>query len=357
LITRWFCEERETYVLGLLRVAFGVLLLGYTLRRAQELLTLGYFGDVLHVPIWPEYLVPSRQVYVALLCLQTACSVLAIVGLAGRTALFAAAASALFSLLCDRLQYHNNRYQLLLLSLLVSVTPCARSFLLLHPSRPGSGPYWATRLVGAQLSLVYLASSLGKLLDPAWRGGTVLQLRFSHSRYILEHLLPLSIEQLVSSHAFAQLASAVALSAELFLALGLWLPRTRSAALWLGLLFHVGIEISAHVELFSYTMLAGYLAFVTPELRERTLSFNLTPGGQRLAALFRRLDTLCRFRHESHADPELLRVTDRDGRAHVGLAAARELSRATPALFALWAPLALVCAGRRAASSASPHAS
>jgi hypothetical protein len=66
-----------------------------------------------------------------------------------------------------------------------------------------------------------------------------------------------------------------------------------------------------------------------------------------LATLFRRLDLLARFRHESHETPDLLRVTDRAGSEHRGLAALRELCRATPPLFPLWAPLALVTRRRR----------
>lgn len=342
MIGRLFREERDVYLLGLLRVAFGVLLLAYTLRRAQELLSGGYFGDVFHLPLLPESLVPSRRGFGALLCFQALCSVLAVVGVFSRAALLAAALSGLYAIFCDRLQYHNNRYELLLVALLVSLTPCARSFRLLGRAEPGVGPRWSVRLVGAQLSMAYLASSLGKLFDPDWRGGAVLQLRFSQGRHVTEQLLPQAVVSLISQPSFAQAASLAAIGSELFLALGLWCGRTRAAALWLGVVFHVGIEISAHVELFSYTMLCGYLAFVTPELRERTLSFNLTRDGRRLAALFRHLDLLARFRHESHPEPELLRVVDRAGKLHRGLAALRELCRATPLLFPLWAPLALV---------------
>lgn len=348
MIARFFREERDVHLLGLLRVAFGVLLLAYTLRRAQELIDFGYFGDVFHLPLLPEYLVPSRSGFAVLLCLQALGAALAIIGVLSQGALLAAALSGLYAIFCDRLQYHNNRYELLLVALLVALTPCNRSFRLLGAPRPGTGPRWAARLVGAQISLVYLASSLGKLFDPDWRGGAVLHLRFSQGRHITEHLLPEAIVAFVSRPWFAEVASLLAIGSELFLALGLWFARTRPAALWLGVMFHVGIEVSAHVELFSYTMLCGYLAFVTPELRERTVSWSTaTRRGPGLAKLFQRLDLLARFRHETHAEPELLRVHDRGGTAHRGLAALRELCRATPLLFPLWAPLALVSYRRK----------
>jgi len=303
------------------------------------------------MPLWPDHFVPSRSVYGALLGFQAVCCLLAIAGVLARRALFAAAACGLFCFFCDRLQYHNNRYELLLLSVLVALTPCDRSWLLGRAPRLGLGPRWAARFVGVQLSIVYLASSLGKLFDPDWRGGSVLLIRFALGRHVSERFLPESVVSLLSEPWFAHAAALGAISSELFLALGLWFRRTRPLALWLGVMFHVGIELSAHVELFSYTMLCGYLVFVTPELRERKLSWSVAePRGQWLAALFRRLDLLARFRHEAPSEQSaLLELTDRDGKVHRGLPAWRELSRATPLLFPLWLPLALLTWRRRRA--------
>ena len=160
----------------------------------------------------------------------------------------------------------------------------------------------------------------------------------------------------MSSATFAHAASLAAIASELFLALGLWFGRTRALALWLGFLFHAGIEIVAHVELFSYTMIAGYLAFVTPELRERSVSWNIaTPRGERWATFCRRLDLLARFEHQtSTVQQPLLRVTDRSGTPHEGLPAWRELARAFPPLFPLWLPLTLLTLRRP--HSPSPRA-
>jgi vitamin K-dependent gamma-carboxylase-like protein len=356
VIGRLFPEERDTYVLGLLRVGFSTLLLVQTLKRGRELLEWGYFGDVFHMPLWPEHFVPSGPVYGALLCFQVACCLLALVGLRARPALFSAAACGLFCFFCDRLQYHNNRYELLLLALLVSTTPCDRSFLPLRAPRLGNGPRWAAALVGAQLSIVYLASSLGKLLDPDWRGGAVLLLRFELGRHIGERFLPAGVASILTQPWFAQAAALAAISNELFLAVGLWFKRTRALALWLGVMFHIGIELSAHVELFSYTMLCGYVVFVTPELRDRRVAWRTSrPRGRRLAELFRRLDWLLRFRHEpaNAAQTELLVTYDRQQREHHGLAAWRELARATPLLFPLWLPLALLTWRSRSRASGS----
>jgi Vitamin K-dependent gamma-carboxylase len=340
----WLDEERNAHVLGLARVAFALLLLLFTGRLLRELLEFGYFGDVFHMPLLPESLVPSRSAYLAILALQATGCVLSLVGVLARPALLLASLCGLYGIFCDRLGYHNNRYELLLLAFLIALSPCDRSFVLWGNTRPGTAPRWAARLVGAQLAIVYLSSSLGKLFDADWRNGVVLLPRLALGQPVLEHYVPASWAAILSMPWFALVASRVAIGSELLLALGLWFPKTRVLCLWLGLMFHAGIEISAHVELFSYTMLCGYLVFVTPELRERTLSWNArSRAGIQLGALFSRLDVLARFRHE-YVDSQgaLLVARDRVGAVHRGLSAWRELSRASPLLFPLWLPLYLL---------------
>lgn len=337
-LPRWLREERDPYLLGLLRVAVALLLLLQTLKQAHSLRLNGYFGDVFHMPLLPEALVPSHTLYGALLALQALACLLALVGVAARPALLTAALIGLYLLACDRLQYHNNRYLLLLVAALVPFTPCTRSFVPPWRTKPQLGqlgPRWGARLIGAQLSLVYLASSVGKLLDQDWRGGLVMQLRFAHVHRAT--WLPESLRALITTPAFAQLATGCALATELFLALGVWFPRTRVAALWLGVVFHAGIEAVAHVELFSYTMLSAYVVFARPEPYERRAVWSARGG--HLHRLLSQLDFLQRFRHEQAEQAELCVVVDREGREHRGLPALRELARATPLLFPLWLPL------------------
>jgi hypothetical protein len=344
-VTRsWLSEERDAYVLGLARVAFATLLLLLTLKLAGQLAHGPYFGDVFHMPLLPASWVPSRQVYGALLACQGLGCVLALVGVIARPALLVASLCGLYGFFCDRLQYHNNRYELLLLTLLVSLSPCDRSFSFFAGSRPGTAPRWAARLVGAQLAVVYLASSLGKLFDADWRSGLVLLPRFALGVPFVERHLGASFAALLSAPWFAHTAALAAIMSELFLAVGLWFPRTRALCLWLGLMFHAGIEVAARVELFSYTMLSGYLVFVTPELRERSVSWNArTRAGKAWGKLCLLLDVFARFRHEQvDGQASLLVARDRAGIAHRGLSAWRELARATPLLFPFWLPLAIV---------------
>jgi hypothetical protein len=351
----WLSEERDAYVLGLARVAFSALLFLLTLKLWREASPGPYFGDVFHMPLLPNGWVPSRTVYLALLACQALGCVLSLLGILARPALLVAALLGLYGFFCDRLHYHNNRYELLLVALLVAVSPCDRSFLLFGTARPGSAPRWAARAVGAQLVIVYLSSSLGKLFDADWRSGAVLLPRFALGQPVLERFLPAGFAALLTAPWFAHTASLLAIGSELFLALGLWFSRTRVLCLWLGVMFHAGIEIAARVELFSYTMLAGYLAFVTPELHERSVSWNArSRAGRALGRLCSRLDLLARFRHvQVDGQATLLVARDREGIAHRGLSAWRELSRAMPLLFPLWLPLRLLTWRERRETSSS----
>lgn len=335
--------ERPTYLLGLLRVCIGVFLLLGTFSAWRATVERGYFADAFFIPMLPEALVPSRSVYLALLALRGAAALLVILGEKARPALLLAASLGLHALLCDRLQYHNNRYVLELLAFLLAFAPCERSFVVRNAELAARGPYWPAWLMKVQLSLVYAASAGSKLIDNDWRGGQVLLVRYLRGLDIAAARgmeLPRFVHEVLSSPLFAELSSKSAIATELFLAVGLWAARTRSVALWLGVMLHVGIQLAAHVEIFSYLMGAAYLLFARPELGERTLRVDVSlPRGARIAALVRGLDWLRRFRVEERPGP--LEVVERNGVARRGFEAVVALARALPLVFPLWLPLAL----------------
>jgi Vitamin K-dependent gamma-carboxylase len=361
--SRLFSEERDSFVLGPLRLAVSALIFLHCGRLLLELQRDGYFADFFFLPIVPESWVPSRTVYELLLGGEAVAAICAFLGWWPREALFCASSIGLFVLVCDRLQYHNNRYALLLLGWLLAFTPCDRSFRLarrpIHlPGSARSAPTFARRLFQIQVSLVYLGSACGKLLDADWRGGQVLLLRFLKTTEICARNgfpLPHWLEQLFASALFASAAAKAAICTELFIALGAWFPRTRRVALWVGVLFHFWIEVSARVELFSWLMWTSYFAFVTPELRERGFEFDPDhAAGRALARLIALLDWCARFDVKPLPFGERGRafcyVTNRAGQRAHGLGGAAQLAEAIPVLFPLWLPLALV-SKRRAGSA------
>jgi len=353
-------EERDAYVLGLQRLALSALLFLNGGRLVLELRSGGYFGDFFHLPIWPEAWVPSSPLYAGLLAIQALAAVLAFLGWGARGALCCASGVGLFLLGCDRLQYHNNRYALLLFGFLLALTPCDRSFRLARkpftlPLAERIAPTFARKLLQAQVALVYLSSACGKLFDSDWLGGQVLLMRFESVAPFWAGRgvsLPNWLEALLSAPLFASFAAKIAISTELFIALGLWFPAARRRALWLGVMFHFWIEVSARVELFSYAMGAAYFAFVTPELRERRFEYDpASPRARAFARVLPWLDWCARFEiAELRASKgRAFRVVDRGGVAHSGLAGVAALAEATPLLFPMWAPLALFTRRKRRA--------
>jgi hypothetical protein len=351
----WRDEERDSYLLGLVRLLLGVLLFLQTWQRWQEVARGPYFADYFHLPLVPSSWVPSEGTYRALLGVSFLGAGLAVLGKRGREGLLLGSSIGIYLMLCDRLQYHNNRFALLLCCFLCALCPSERSFLLYrgraHALELASrvAPTLMRRLLAFQVSLLYLASGGGKALDPDWRSGQTMLLRFRAGIEAAEAQgqgPPAWLAELMSAPWFGELASKAAISLELALAIGLWLPRTRVLALWAGAVFHVSIQLSARVELFSWLMGAAYIAFVTPEIRERVVLVDPTRAlGRAVRTLVRALDWLARFRVEELA-PEArevpLVVLDRDGRRATGGDAVGLLCRGIPALFLIWPVFAVV---------------
>lgn len=340
-LERWLHEEGETYLLGLARFGFGLLLLSASLTLYREAAP-GFFRDSFYLSFLPEWLLPNALAYRAVLVVHALCGVWVVVGWRARPALGLASIVGLYALLSNRLEYHNNRYALYCYAFLLSFAPCDRAFALGAPRAPAArqGPLWAQRLVQAQASLVYLSSGLTKLADPDWRGGVMLGDRAA--RFLERRRLGWPVDDFLvwfsQPHVSSPFAKVV-IATELFLALGLWVPRVRAVALWVGLFFHFTIEVTQQVQLFSYTTLTVYLLFARPATRERALEVPPTRGW--LVEAVRALDWLARFDVRPAAPGAPLAAFDRDKHRATGFGAFVVLCRALPLLFPLWLPLAV----------------
>jgi uncharacterized membrane protein YphA (DoxX/SURF4 family) len=347
IVRRWQTEEGDAYVVSLVRVVFGVFLLYSGWRELMNCLGSTYFGDVFHIPIIPEALVPGRALFVTLVLIQLALAVLIALGRFARPSLAVTFVVGIFILLCDRLAYHNNRYALLLFSLLLAFTPCDRAFVWRRAPKSSderTGPLWAARLAQVQMAIIYVASGGSKLLDADWRAGRVIGDRLTRATMMaIGKGVPRPLMEALSDPAVASVLAKLAIGTELFLAVGLFLPRTRAFALWWGVMFHLTIEVTSQVELFTWLSLAVYALFAVPALRERAVIYDPErPWGSFVARAVTRLDWLARF--EIRADPgaalghEFV-IVDRDGTRAAGLLAVALIARATPLLFPLSVPL------------------
>jgi hypothetical protein len=141
--------------------------------------------------------------------------------------------------------------------------------------------------------------------------------------------------------AFSSGLAKLAIATELFLAVALFLPRTRAFALWWGTMFHLTIEVTSQVELFTWLSLAVYALFAVPALRERALVYDpAEPRALFVARVVRWMDWLGRFdvRPDGAAGGGFT-VIDRDGSRARGLLAVARIARATPLFFPLSMPL------------------
>lgn len=349
-IRRFTDEIADGYVLGPVRAVLGCLLGYHALTAAEELARLGYFGDMFHASMLPDVLVPSGRLYALLLAARVCLAVMIVIGVWARPALATSALFGTWMLVCDRNQFHHNRYSLFLFAFLLALTPCDRSWRATEPAvpEPRTGPFWGVRLAQLQVSIIYLASGGSKLLDPEWRNGLVLADRvMRHADQAVHAGVP---RRLVDALASADVASAVAklaITTELFLCVALWLRPTRVIALWWGVWFHVVIQATTKVETFTILMLAMYGVFATPDHQARKLRYDPSRTWGKLAGvLVPALDWLGRFEvlpWEPDDQPgHSIVVMRRDGGRATGIRAFAMLTRCLPLLFPFWAPVALI---------------
>lgn len=355
ILTRLRDELEDGYVLGPVRAAVGALLGWHALSAAEELAKVGYFGDTFHVPMIPEWLVPAPRVYAVVLAARVCLAVMVAIGVWARPALAASALVGLWVLLCDRNQFHHNRYSLYCYALLLSLTPCDRSWRATEPAvpEPRWGPWWGVRLAQIQVSLVYLASGGSKLLDPDWRDGLVLGDRIARYAHVaMAKGVPRSIIDVLTRPDVSSATAKLAITTELVLCVALWLRPTRVIALWWGVWFHIVIQATSKVETFSVLALSLYGVFVTPDHRARKLRFDPSRFWGKLAGtLVPVLDWFGRFEVQPW-EPDDQRghsvvLVRRDGERATGVRAFAMLTRCLPILFPLWAPVALVASFTR----------
>jgi len=245
-------DAGDTQALALVRVGFGLLLLNEAWLATQELRDQGFFGDRFHQPYLPQALVPSAGLYTVLLGGQWLAAALVVSGRWARPALLAAAGLLVYTMLCDRLWFHHYRHTMAAFCALLALSPCDRHLVLGRAPTKNPGPLWAQHAMKAQVSLMYLASGGSKLLDPEWRGGQMW-------RGMVRALgtVPAALETPLGASVMAK----AAIATELGLAVLLWVPRTRRAAIVVGVLFHLAISQMTPVRLFTIEMLLVYLLF------------------------------------------------------------------------------------------------
>jgi uncharacterized membrane protein YphA (DoxX/SURF4 family) len=319
--------------LALLRVLTGPVVLLHLRPILSDSLDGRTYRDAFYEPYAAWYPELPEAMYIGLLWLAAVAAVSMSLGLLTRLATATTFAIVAYNVFLSTTHFHNNRAYLLIVLGVLAVAPCGRELSVDAWARRRRGlpaldrkaPAWPLWLLRFECAAVYGASGLSKLVDPDWFGGTVTWQRVVRARDELGALPDWAVS-LLTDRAFHTGAAKFIVLTELFIALGLWWRGTRYAAVWVAVVFHLSIEASASVQVFSLLAIAVLVIWAVPSTRDRVL--RIDPRRRRLGALVRRLDWLARFRIEPARPASELEVIDRDGTAiRGGPAVALALSR------------------------------
>ena len=305
--------------LELLRVLAGPVVLLHLRPFLSDTLDGRIYSDAFYEPYTSWYPELSEPLYVGLLWLAAVAAVAMSLGVLTRLATATTFAIVAYNLFLSTTHFHNNRAYLVVVLGLLAAAPLGRELSIdawLRRRRGGpapdlSAPAWPLWLLRFEAAAVYAASGFSKLVDPDWFGGTVTWQRVVRARDDLEAWpLPDWAVSVLTDRDFHTGAAKAIVLTELFIAAGLWLRPTRYVAVWVAVVFHVTIEASASVQVFSILAISALVIWATPSTRDRVIRVD---PQRRLGAVIRRLDWLARFRVEPARPGSPVEIVDRDG--------------------------------------------
>lgn len=124
---------------------------------------------------------------------------------------------------------------------------------------------WGLRLVQLQIAYIYLSAAFSKLGQPRWLNGRAMRDVLSSPLYA-EWPAYVDFWPLVYALTWGTLVL------ELAFPLGIWFKRYRPWLIATGVAFHVGIDITMCIPMFSWIMMLCYLAYLTDDESERLVS-------------------------------------------------------------------------------------
>lgn len=282
-------EVVDYRALALLRIAAGPLVLLHLAPFRQSADEGIAYSDVFYEPYVAWFPDISRGGYFLLLNAAAVAALLLTLGLFTRISAPATAALVGYNLFLSQTHFHHNRAFLLLLLVGLALTPCGGALSL--DARFGRhantrARRWPLMLLRFELAVVYAPSGLSKLLDPDWWSGLVNQIRLErYAQVVLDRGVPDGVVDLLLTPGFHAVTAKAIVLTELFIGFGLLWRRTRIAAIWVAIPFHIAIEISAEVQVFSYAALAALVVWATPGQRDREVALRLETSPIRALAL------------------------------------------------------------------------
>jgi vitamin K-dependent gamma-carboxylase len=259
--------------LGIVRVLVGMIALIH-LRPFVEDALRGYtYQDYFHHAYVAWYPDLPEPVYAGLLVIGSVAAVGMSLGLWSRVTTMVTFGVVAYNLFLSTTHMHNNRAYLVIVLALLAAAPCGRTLSVDSWWRGRRGrdtgdetsEAWPLWLLRFECAAVYGASGLSKLLDRDWFSGTVTWGRMiAQEATIRSSALPAFAADLLLDRSFHTVAAKLIIGTELFIAGGLWWRRTRRLAVAVAVVFHVTIQFTADVEVFSYLALAVLFVWADP---------------------------------------------------------------------------------------------
>jgi hypothetical protein len=329
--------------LAMLRIALGPIVLVHLRPFLTDALDGIIYRDRFSLPFWEWYPELPRSAYLGLLFITAASAVAMAAGWRTRWTTWITAGGVAYNVFLSQTHFHHNRAFLIILLVGVAVLPTGNTVSVdaVRARRSGrplpgtGGSRLALTVLRLEVATVYAASGVSKLLDPDWWGGTVTRLRVDRHRGRLSDAgLPDSLIDLLTDPGFQAVAAKIIVLTEVFIAIALLVRSTRRSAIWVAIGFHVAIQFTAAVQVFSLAALAALAIWSERPARDRTVHASATWLG-----VIRMLDWTGRFGRERSPGP--IRVTD-GGSVLQGRQAVLEVLGLLPLTFWFAAPLRLV---------------
>lgn len=275
----WFTPE-PTSTLALVRIAFGLLVTVWSVTLIPDLYAFfgeeGVYGSgptrvddgVWNILTWWRSDTWMLIVFVVLLV----AGVTLTLGLFTRTSAILVFLG-LMAFSRRNLWIHNSGDALIrIIALYIALAPSGASLSLdrLRKARdrfwefPARAP-WVLRLMQLQVSLIYFSTVWQKVRGETWNDGTAVSYamriadieRFPPPAFVTDSLL------------LSNFMTYGTLLTELSLAILVWNRKARPWILLVGVGFHLGIDLTLRVGLFSYALYVLYLAFLDPNTANR----------------------------------------------------------------------------------------
>ena len=274
--TFWF-RPQPAYTVGLVRMAFGAVAIGWTFSLLPDLYAL--FGPHGVVPQQPEgayrwgvfaIWTSDRALLIGWILLLVS-SVALTIGWHSRPA-----ALAVFVLIMsfehrDPWVFNSGDLAIRVEALFLAISPCGAALSLDQVRSTGKfwsaqqRPQWPVRLMQLQLSLIYLAAAQAKLNGNAWTQGTAA----SYALRLPDMVLLPTPHWFTTSALLMNAVTWGTLAVELSIGILVWNSRLRPWVLAAGVVMHTMMMITIAVGFFSLAVFVLYLAFVPPEIVER----------------------------------------------------------------------------------------